>query len=169
MPPQPTSPRWISTTPASLLFLLAFLVATVCVHLWPDEGHVASSIESTGIDAEAVVASLTAERREHVALAAATRVQESAATDTGATDETQPQSPGGKAAPTEEHGEAAAPTQAEPVGEERKPAKETLTLPVIGETPLREPELPELPVPEVPAPQLPALPEVPTDPGTLLP
>jgi hypothetical protein len=172
MPPQSTSPRWIGTTPASLLFLLVFLVATVCVHLWPDEGHVAS-FEASGIDADAVVASLTIERREHASLAAATtRAPESAATDAGANGETRPQSSGGKTAPDEDREEAEEPattTPAEPVGEEPKPAKRTVTLPVIGETPLPEPEILDLPVPEVPAPQLPALPEVPTDPGALLP
>lgn len=164
MPPESTSPSWISTTPTSLLFLGVFLVATVCVHLWSDEGHVTSSTEATGIDAEAVVASLVAERREHAALAAATRAPESAVTDAPVNGETQTESPGGTAGSNQQEEEAATTTPAERVGEAPAPAEEDLTLPVIGDTPIPEPKVPVIPVP-----QLPALPEVPTDQGTLLP
>ena len=158
--------RW-SSHPSLLLFLGVFLVATVCVNLWPDEGHVASSTEA-GIDAEGVVASLVAERREHAALAAVTRERESAATAT-ANGETRPQSPGGKAGSNEENGEGATTEPPKPGGEGPTPANGNLTLPVLGETPLPEPEIPAVPRPEVSAPALPALPGVPPVPGTLLP
>lgn len=162
--------RW-SSHPSLLIFLGVFLVATVCVNLWPDEGHVASSTEA-GIDAEGVVASLVAERREHAALAAVTRERESAATDAPANGETRPQSPGGKTGSNEETGEAATTKPSDPAGEDPTPAKGNLTLPVIGETPLPEPELPAVPevqVPGVSAPALPALPDVEQVAGTLLP
>jgi hypothetical protein len=159
MPPQSTSPFWISTTPASVLFLGVFLVATVCVHLWPDEGHVASST-ATGIDAEAVVASLVVERREHAALAAATHEPEPPATDAPANGETRTEGPGGKAGSNQEQEEAATATPTEPVDEAPTAAKETVILPVLGETPLPEPQILDLPVPELPARPLPAL-EVP--------
>jgi len=148
--------RW-SSHPSLLLFLGVFLVATVCVNLWPDEGHVASSTEA-GIDAEGVVASLVAERREHAALVTVTRERESGATDSPANGETRPQTPGGKTGSNEETGEAATTKPSEPVGE--APAKGNLTLPVIGETPLPEREIPD---------PLPALAGVPPVPGTLLP
>jgi hypothetical protein len=161
MPPQSTSPCWTSTTPASLLFLGVFLVATVCVYRWPDEGHVASSTEATGIDAEAVVASLVAERREHAALAAHTQATESATIDAPANGETPTESPGGNANSNQEQEEAATATPAEPVGEAPTAAKGTVILPVLGETPLPEPEILDLPAPEVSARPLPALPDVP--------
>jgi hypothetical protein len=207
MPPNPTPPNWLRVTTApsipvsepdadleepfssqprsareSLVLLLAvFVVATVCVNPWPDEGHVASSAEATGIPADAVIASLAAERREHAARAGATRALESAIAGGPTSGETQPQSPGGKAGSKDQDSQ---PATTQPGGGNQTPAKENLTLPIVGETPLPEPEvpgspLPELPlpevslpdvsVPEVSTPELPALTDVPPVPGTLLP
>jgi hypothetical protein len=188
MPPNPTPPQWLRATPApslpvsepdadpepvasqsrsarqSIVLLLAvFFVAAVCFNLWPDEGHVASSAEATGIPAEAVIASLAAERREHSARAAATRALDSVTAGTPTSGETQPQSPGGKAdSKDEEQGQAATTNPQQPAGGGSAPAKGNLTLPVVGETPLPDPGLPEVPVVELPAlPLTPAVPEVP--------
>lgn len=157
-PDEPASPTGWSSHPSLLLFLGVFLVATICVNLWPDEGHVASSTEA-GIDAEAVVASLVAERREHAALAAVT-----AATDAPASGDTRPQGPGGKAG-NDENGQAATTKPPEPGGDGTTQGNGNLTLPLVGETPLPEPDIPVVPVPDVPVPAVSA----PPVPGTLLP
>lgn len=154
-----------------VLLLAAFVVAIVCVNLWPDDGHVASSAEATGIPAEAVIASLAAERKEHAARAAATRALEAANAPAPTSGETQPQNPGGTAGSKDEGSQSAT---TEPGGGGQTPAKENLTLPIVGETPLPEPEVPGITVPDVSLPgvstrELPALPDVPPVPGTLLP
>ena len=179
---EPLSSEPRSTRHSLVLLLAVFVVATVCVNLWPDEGHVASSAEATGIPAEAVIASLAAERREHAARAAATRALESATAGGPTSGETQPQSPGGTSGSKDQDSQ---PATTQPGGGSQTPAKENLTLPIVGETPLPEPEVPGLTVPEVPLPdvsvpgvstaELPALPDVPSVPdlpsvpGTLLP
>jgi hypothetical protein len=195
MPPNPTPPYWLraasapslpvsepdadheerlsseprSTRHSLVLLLAVFVVATVCVNLWPDESSVASSAEATGIPAEAVIASLAAERLEHSARAAATRALESATADAPAS-ETRSQSPGGKAGSNDEQGQAATTDPSPPVGKDPAPPTGNLTLPIVGETPLPDPGVPEVPVLELPAtPPLPALPDVPQVPGTLLP
>lgn len=164
-PDEPASPTGWSSHRSLLLFLGVFFVATLFVNLWPDEGHVASQTEA-GIDAEGVVASLVAERREHAALATVT-----AATDAPASGDTRPQGPGGKAG-NDENGQAAT-TTPDPA-EAPTPGKGNLTLPLVGETPLPQPDLPDVPrldvpLPGVSAPPLPDLPAVPPVPGTLLP
>jgi hypothetical protein len=181
-PEEPFSSAPRSTRHSLGLLLAVFVVAVVCVNLWPDEGHVASSAEATGIPAEAVIASLAAERREHAARAGATRALESAIAGGPTSGETQPQSPGGKAGSKDQDSQ---PATTQPGGGNQTPAKENLTLPIVGETPLPESEVPGLTVPEVPlpdvsaagvsTPELPALPDVlsvpdlPSVPGTLLP
>lgn len=174
MPPNPTPPYWLRATPApsvtvsepdtdlealdpyepvpsrprsaqqSLVLLLGvFFVATICVNLWPDESSVASSAEATGIPAEAVIASLAAERAEHSARAAATRALDSAGAPAS---ETRSQSSGGKAGSQDEQGQAATTEPSEPVGKDPSSPTGNLTLPIVGETPLSEPEVPELPL-----------------------
>ena len=162
--------RW-SSHRSILAFLGVFFVATVCANLWADEGHVASSTEATGIDAEGVVASLVAERREHAALADLRREQESAVTGSPGSATAQPASPGGDANSTEQSDDVESSNQQQQQqqqqpagGRDPDPGSGNLTLPVVGETPLAEPQ-----VPEVPLLDSAELPEVPVDSGTLLP
>jgi hypothetical protein len=146
-PEEPVFSEPRSARQSLFLLLVVFVVATVCVNLWPDDGHVASSAEATGIPAEAVIASLAAERQEHAARAAATRAPEAANAPAPTSGETQPQNPGGSAGSKDEGSQSAT---TEPGGGGQTPAKENLTLPIVGETPLPEPEeVPGITVPDV--------------------
>jgi hypothetical protein len=140
--PVPSRPR--SAQQSLVLLLGVFFVATICVNLWPDESSVASSAEATGIPAEAVIASLAAERREHVARAAAIRALEAVTAGAPASGQTQSQSPDDKAGSKSEQGQSAT-TQPGDGGGGGGGGGQTsddgnLTLPLVGETPLSEPE-----------------------------
>jgi len=146
------------TRHSHVLLLAVFVVATACVNLWPDEGRVASSPEATGIPAEAVIASLAAERREHAARAAATRALESATAGGPTSSETQPQNPGGKAGSKDPDSQA---VTTQPGGGSQSPVPE-VPLPDVSVLGVSTPELPALP-------DFPSVPGLPSVPGTLLP